>query len=241
MDFSVVIPARNESENIEPLAGEIRAALDGRYDYELIYVDDGSDDDTLARLQAIKRGGFERLRVLHYAPSCGQSTAIRTGVEAARAQWIVTLDADGQNDPADIPRLFETARAAGGDAPPPLVAGYRRRRRDSWLKRVSSRIANTVRGRLLGDQTPDTGCGLKCFSRAGFLALPYFDHMHRFLPALFRRAGAAVAIVEVNHRPRQAGKSNYGLHNRLWVGIVDLCGVLWLQRRNRLPKAVTEV
>ncbi|MBI2383801.1 MAG: glycosyltransferase family 2 protein [Gammaproteobacteria bacterium] len=241
MDFSIVIPAKNESGNVAPLVGEIRAALDGRYDYELIYVDDGSTDDTVARLQALKDAGFPRLRILRHQASCGQSTAVRTGVKAAQAPWIVTLDADGQNDPADIPALFECVRAPDRDPRLAVVAGWRRSRQDTWLKRVSSKVANAVRGRLLNDGTPDTGCGLKCFSRSGFLDLPYFDHMHRYLPALFRRAGGSVRIVEVNHRPRNAGKSNYGLHNRLWVGIVDLFGVMWLQRRAKRPQVLTEL
>jgi len=160
--------------------------------------------------------------------------AIRTGVKAARAPFIATLDADGQNDPADIPRLWEIARAAP-PLPPLLVAGYRRKRRDSWVKRMSSRIANGVRRRLLRDATPDTGCGLKLFRRDLFLDLPAFDHMHRFLPALVRRQGGSTVSVEVNHRPRERGRSNYGVFDRLWVGIVDLLGVMWLMRRAKNP------
>jgi len=233
MDLSLVVPVRNEAENIEPLVGEIREALDGVCDYEVIYVDDGSDDATPQRLDGLRRN-FTRLRVLHHQTSCGQSTAVLTGVRAARGAWIATLDGDGQNDPADIPKLLAARDAAGGD-PRVLFAGYRRKRRDTWLKRISSRIANGVRSRLLQDNTPDTGCGLKLFARDTFLALPHFDHMHRFLPALILRAGGRVLSVEVNHRPRERGKSKYGLHNRLWVGIVDLFGVMWLRRRQRLP------
>jgi dolichol-phosphate mannosyltransferase len=241
MDLSIVIPARNEAENVAPLIREIRATLDGIVEYELIVVDDGSTDGTAERLLEIKRAGYGALRILRHARACGQSTAIHTGVQAAWGRWIVTLDADGQNDPADIPKLIEAAHAIGSDRWLFLVAGYRRRRQDNWLKRVSSRIANAVRGRLLRDGAPDSGCGLKLFPRDGFLDLPYFDHMHRFLPALVRRHGGAVLQVEVNHRPRMRGRSKYGLHNRLWVGLVDLAGVMWLIRRTRLPDGVSEL
>ncbi len=248
MDLSVVVPVHNEAGNILPLIGEIRAALDGRLDYEILYVDDGSTDSTGEELLTAAQD-CPQLRILRHVRACGQSTAVVTGVRHARAPWIATLDGDGQNDPADIPSLYarrgeaEADKAAGGDqaqAPLLCVCGYRRKRRDTWFKRLSSRIANGVRSRLLGDDTPDTGCGLKLFSRDDFLRLPYFDHMHRFLPALFLRAGGRVVSVEVNHRPRQAGRSKYGLHNRLWVGIVDMFGVMWLQRRARVP-VITEV
>ena len=235
MQLSVVVPVRNEADNVAPLVEEIRDALEGRCDYEVVYVDDGSTDDTLERLIGLQRG-FARLRVLRHARCCGQSTAIRTGVRAARGRWIATLDGDGQNDPADIPRLLAERDARGGEEARLMVAGWRRRRHDGWLRRVSSRVANAVRARLLGDGTPDTGCGLKLFPRELFLELPYFDHMHRFLPALVRRAGGEVVSVEVNHRPRTRGRSKYGVHNRLWVGLVDLAGVLWLMRRSRLPE-----
>jgi glycosyltransferase involved in cell wall biosynthesis len=234
MDLSVVIPVKNEQDNILPLLGEIYAALEGRYDYEVIYVDDGSTDaspDVLAGA----RVSYPRLRVLRHATSCGQSTAVRTGVRAARADWIATLDGDGQNDPADIPGLMAVILAP--DCPPELrlVAGWRKTRRDTWLKRISSKVANAVRRAMLRDSTPDTGCGLKLFQRECFLELPYFDHMHRFLPALVLRAGGRLQSVEVHHRHRERGVSKYGLHNRLWVGIVDLFGVAWLQRRARQP------
>lgn len=238
MDLSLVIPVRNEADNIAPLIAEIRAALDGCCDYEVIYVDDGSSDATAQRLAAARRD-FARLRVLHHLTSCGQSTALLTGIRAARGVWIATLDGDGQNDPADIHTLLAARDAAGGDALL-LLAGQRRQRRDSVLKRLSSRVANGVRARLLRDNTPDTGCGLKLFARATFLALPHFDHMHRFLPALVLRAGGRVQSVPVAHRPRERGQSNYGLFDRLWVGIVDLCGVLWLRRRQRLPDVVED-
>lgn len=236
MDFSIVIPVKNEADNIAPLVGEIRAACDGRFDYELIYVDDGSDDDTTDALLALQTE-FSRLRVLRHARNCGQSTGLRSGVRAARADWVVTLDGDGQNDPADIPALMERLhRHPEGERPLQLIMGHRAKRQDSWLRKFSSRVANGIRAGLLHDDTPDSGCGLKLFSRRAFLELPYFDHMHRFLPALFQRNGGAVISVHVNHRPRTRGVSKYGLHNRLWVGITDLFGVIWLLRRAKLPE-----
>jgi dolichol-phosphate mannosyltransferase len=236
MDLSIVIPVRNEAENIAPLVVEIRAALagmtGGALDYEIVYVDDGSSDATAARVSALA-GGFAGLRLVRHDRSYGQSAAIRTGVKAARAPWIATLDGDGQNDPADIPRLWAMAQAASGA--PALITGQRTKRRDAWMKRTSSRIANRVRAALLGDGTPDTGCGLKLFRRDLFLDLPFFDHMHRFLPALVLREGGSVQSVPVNHRPRQRGQSNYGTLDRLFVGIVDLFGVMWLQHRAKMP------
>lgn len=226
----MVVPAHNEAENLEPLVREIGTALGTAAGYEIVLVDDGSTDATLARAAEIA-GANPRLRVVRHPTSRGQSFAIATGVREARGTWIATLDGDGQNDPADIPKLLARRSGAAGDAGPLLIAGYRRKRRDSWLKRVSSRVANAVRGRLLGDRTPDTGCGLKVFEREAFLALPHFDHMHRFLPALFLRAGGRIVSVEVGHRPRERGRSHYGMRNRLWVGIVDLVGVWWLIRR----------
>ena len=231
MQISVVVPVRNEQDNILPLLAEIHAALEGRADFEVIYVDDGSSDATPARLADAMRQ-HPRLRVLAHRESCGQSTALMTGFRAARGEWIATLDGDGQNDPADIPKLVAARDGAQG-ASLQLVAGYRRKRQDNWLKRISSRVANGVRSRLLGDATPDTGCGLKLIRRSVCLELPYFDHMHRFLPALVQRNGGATLSVEVNHRPRTRGTSNYGMFDRLWVGIVDLFGVMWLQRRLR--------
>ena len=234
MLLSIVVPVRNEQDNVLPLIEEIHAALQGGAEFEVVYVDDGSTDATPARLaEAMVR--YPRLRVLSHRDSCGQSTALLTGFRAARGEWIATLDGDGQNDPADIPKLIAT-RDAATSANLQLVAGYRRKRQDNWLKRVSSRIANGVRSRLLGDATPDTGCGLKLIRRSVCLELPYFDHMHRFLPALVQRNGGATISVEVNHRPRTRGVSNYGMFDRLWVGIVDLFGVMWLQRRARRPQ-----
>ncbi len=233
MELSIVIPVFNEAENIPILADEVRTALEGKYEYEVIFVDDCSSDtteDVLARL----RSEYPQFRHLRHERNSGQSTAVRNGVKAARSEWIATLDGDGQNDPADIPAMMDRLRANSVDGALQMVAGYRKRRQDSWLKKISSRIANGVRSRLLGDATPDTGCGLKLFSRAAFLELPYFDHMHRFLPALIQRNGGKTVSVEVNHRHRVAGVSKYGLHNRLWVGIVDIFGVRWLQRRARI-------
>ena len=232
----MVIPAHNEAENVGPLVREIGAALaGGGTQYEIVLVDDGSTDATPERAAELTRT-IPCLRVVRHPASRGQSFAIATGVRAAVGTWIATLDGDGQNDPADIPRLLAMRGGGKGGARedragPLLIAGYRRKRRDSWLKRASSRVANAVRGRLLGDRTPDTGCGLKVFERDAFLALPHFDHMHRFLPALFLRAGGRVVSVEVGHRPRERGRSHYGMLDRLWVGIVDMLGVWWLIRR----------
>ena len=238
MDLSVVIPVKNEAENIAPLAGEIRAALDGLVEYEILFVDDGSNDATGAEVSRLA-ARMPQVRLLHHARNCGQSAAIRTGVRAARAACIATLDGDGQNDPADIPALWRLARQAPAN-PPMMIAGYRERRQDSWSKRLASGVANAVRGRLLRDRTPDTGCGLKLFPRSLFLDLPYFDHMHRFLPALVLREGGVVRSVPVNHRPRRQGVSKYGVLDRLGVGIVDLFGVMWLQRRTTHTHPVDE-
>ena len=232
--LSVVIPVRNESPNVRPLFDEICAALNGVVDYEVLFVDDGSSDDTAHQLLELSKS-FPQLRVVRHARSCGQSTAVRSGVRAAKNPWIATLDGDGQNDPADIPKLLEVLRTRSTEAPQ-IVCGYRRKRRDTWLKRISSKVANGVRSRFLSDSTPDTGCGLKVFQRGMFLALPYFDHMHRFLPALVQREGGKVVSVEVNHRPRTRGTSNYGMFDRLWVGIVDMFGVMWLIRRSHRPQ-----
>ncbi len=230
--LSVVVPVRNEGANILPLVREIAQAL-AAIPHEIVYVDDGSTDDTPARLaEARQEAGVVTRR---HRASCGQSAAIVTGVRAARGEWVATLDGDGQNDPADIPALFTQALADAGPGPL-LVAGHRTRRQDSWVKRRSSRIANRFRAALLGDATPDTGCGLKLFRRAAFLEVPQFDHMHRFMPALFIRAGGHVVSVPVRHHPRAHGASHYGTWDRLKVGIVDLFGVAWLQRRWNRPQ-----
>ncbi len=233
--LSVVVPVKNEAQNVLPLVQEIHAALARLADFELIYVDDGSDDDTPQRL-AEAAAQFPRLRIVRHRRSCGQSAAVLSGVRAARFPWIATLDGDCQNDPADLPQML--AKLSPGQREPELnlVIGWRTSRQDSVVRKLSSRIANGVRGGLLGDRTPDTGCGLKVFSREVFLRLPFFDHMHRFLPALVLRDGGQVRSVPVNHRPRPAGVSKYGIGNRLWVGIVDICGVMWLNRRIKRPE-----
>ena len=236
-ELSVVIPVCNEEPNIEPLLREILAALAGRA-LEIIYVDDGSTDGSAALLRRL-RHEVPALRVLTHARRSGQSAGLCTGLRAARADWVATLDGDGQNDPADLPK-FLVARSDPANAGARLIMGNRVTRRDTWLRRLSSRIANGVRGGLLGDGTPDTGCGIKIFERDMFLSLPAFDHMHRFLPALFQRAGSRVVSIPVNHRPRTRGRSKYGVHNRLWVGIVDLFGVMWLKARYRAGLKVTE-
>ena len=235
--ISVVVPVHNESANVPPLLAEIEAALSGT-DYEAVFVDDRSSDDTLAVLREQARTR-PWLVVLSHRDNCGQSAALLTGVRAAAGPLVATLDGDGQNDPADIPALAARWQQLHDAAPmaPVLIAGWRNKRQDTTLRRWSSRVANGVRASLLGDATPDTGCGLKVFARDDFLALPWFDHMHRFLPALMRRAGGRVESVPVAHRHRTQGQSHYGVHNRLWVGLVDLLGVMWLQRRARVPVA----
>jgi len=228
--LSVVVPVFNERGNVVPLINEITAALRGRIDFEIVYVDDHSTDDTLAVLGAAKAANPE-LRVIHHVAQCGQSTAIRNGIKAARGHWIATLDGDGQNDPADIPKLL--AMRDESPAPIKLFAGWRVERKDSGSKRMASKWANAIRRRLLRDDTPDTGCGIKLFEREAFLDLPYFDHMHRYLPALMQRAGWQVRSVPVNHRARGTGVSKYNNLNRALVGIADLRGVGWLIRRSK--------
>jgi dolichol-phosphate mannosyltransferase len=228
--LSVVVPVHNERDSIVPLLDEIAAALRGRVDFESVYVDDASRDDSLAVLSAAK-ARFPELRVLRHLSQSGQSTALRTGIKAARGAWIATLDGDGQNDPADIPKLIQMRDAS--PAAIKLFAGWRVNRQDSGSKRWASKWANAIRSRLLRDATPDTGCGIKLFERDAFLDLPYFDHMHRYLPALFQRAGWQVRSVPVNHRARGAGVSKYNNLNRALVGIADLRGVAWLIKRSK--------
>jgi dolichol-phosphate mannosyltransferase len=234
---SVVVPVRNEADNVGPLTEEIAAALNGRWTFELVFVNDGSADGTQAALTALKA---ERpwLRQIKHEASCGQSAAVRSGVAAARAPVVATLDGDGQNDPSFIPALLAALEQGANIG---LVAGQRVGRRSGGFKKLQSRIANGVRAAILRDGTRDTGCGLKVFRRDAFLALPYFDGLHRFLPALFRRDGYAIAYVDVIDRPRRHGVSNYGMWDRLWVGILDLAGVRWLIRRRKNVPKVSEV
>ncbi len=236
-EISVVIPVRNEAENVGPLAQEIATALAGR-SFEILFVDDGSTDATAAAVLDA-RTRIPQVRLLRHSFRSGQSAAITTGVQHARAEWIGTLDGDGQNDPADLPklmaRLLDPANAGVA-----LIQGHRVTRKDTGFRRFQSRIANGVRSSMLGDGTPDTGCGIKVMSRAAYLDLPKFDHMHRFLPALFLRGGARVISVPVNHRPRARGTSKYGMLDRLWVGIVDIFGVMWLRRRYKPGLTVRE-
>lgn len=225
--LSVVIPAHNEAENLPTLIGEVHAAL-AALDYEVLVVDDHSSDATPAALARLAAEN-PRCRFVRHARQGGQSSGLVTGVRNARGEWVATLDGDGQNDPADVAKLWAELSAQG--FAPVLMAGWRNKRKDTVVKIISSRIANKVRSSLLGDATPDTGCGLKLFRREDFLRLPQFDHVHRFMPALFQRAGIRTVSVPVNHRPRTRGRSHYGIHNRLWVGLVDLIGVMWLKRR----------
>jgi dolichol-phosphate mannosyltransferase len=236
--ISVVVPVRNEAGNIAPLVAEIAAALQGALNgraFEIVYVNDGSSDGTERELRGLMA---ERpwLRQIRHQTSCGQSAAIRTGVAAARAPVVVTIDGDGQNDPAFIPALI-TALEAGAPRIG-LIAGQRTGRKATGFKKLQSRIANGVRKTVLKDGTRDTGCGLKAFRRDVFLALPYFDGLHRFLPALVRREGLTIGYVDVVDRPRRHGVSNYGFFDRLWIGILDLGGVWWLvRRRKRVPQS----
>lgn len=229
--LSVVVPVFNERDNIPPLLAEIATVLRGRIDFEIIYIDDDSHDDSLAVLTREKTR-YPELRVLHHQTRSGQSTAIWNGMRAAKSLWVATLDGDGQNDPADIPRLLDARDKA--DQSVRLVAGWRTTRHDSFNKRISSKVANAVRSRMLDDATPDTGCGLKLIERDTFLRLPYFDHMHRYLPALVKRAGFVSQSIPVGHRPRTRGSSKYGMFDRLWVGLADLRGMAWLMRRAKV-------
>jgi dolichol-phosphate mannosyltransferase len=228
--LSVVVPVFNERDNVTPLVNEIVAALRGLVAFEIVYVDDHSRDDTLAVLQNLK-ATVPELRVLHHVNQSGQSTAVRSGVKAARGEWIATLDGDGQNDPADIPKLLEKREASPAEVK--LFAGWRVNRQDTGSKRWASKVANAIRSRMLRDSTPDTGCGIKLFEREAFLDLPYFDHMHRYLPALMQRAGWKTISVPVNHRHRASGVSKYNNLNRALVGLRDLRGVAWLIVRSK--------
>ena len=232
-EISLVIPVYNEEENLPVLAGEIRAALEpAGLSYEVIYVDDGSTDSSPAVLERLARED-PRTRIVRQRRNSGQSAAFAAGFRHARAPVVVTLDADLQNDPADIPRLLE--RMDGFD----VVNGVRARRQDSWVRKISSKIANGVRNRVTHESVTDVGCTLRAV-RADFLRdLPLFNGMHRFLPTLLRMEGARVTEVPVNHRPRLHGQPKYGIHNRLWRGLVDLYGVRWLQAR-RIDRGLSE-
>ena len=235
---SIVVPVRNEAGNIAPLVGEIAKALAEQWRFEVVYVNDGSIDGTDAELKRLMTQ-HAWLRGIRHKQSCGQSAAVRTGVATARAPIVVTLDGDGQNDPAFIPALIRALEA--GRPRIGLIAGQRVGRKASGFKKLQSRIANAVRGAVLRDGTRDTGCGLKAFRRDVFLSLPYFDGLHRFLPALVRREGYDIGYVDVVDRPRTHGVSNYGMWDRLWIGILDLAGVWWLiRRKQRTPEIVEE-
>jgi len=228
---------RNEADNIAPLIAEITAALDGRWAYEIIYVNDGSTDATGERLAGLM-AQRDNLRQLRHAKSGGQSAAVRSGVRAARGTIVATLDGDGQNNPAFLPDLIAAVEKGANVG---LAAGQRVGRKDTGFKKFQSRVANKVRNAILQDGTRDTGCGLKAFRREVFLTMPYFDGLHRFLPALVRREGYDIAYVDVIDRPRHSGVSNYGFFDRLWIGIMDLAGVWWLIRRKKPTPDVTEV
>lgn len=231
-ELSIVIPVFNEEPNIRPLVEEIGQAMPAELDYEVVYVDDGSTDGTAQCVETLAGELDMDLRLVRHDQCRGQSAALVTGVKAARGAWIGTLDGDGQNVPADLPRLYAILRQAHEQDPAAVcIAGIRRRRQDSALKLFSSRVANAVRQSILNDGVTDTGCGLKVFERETFLSLPLFDHIHRFIPAMFKAKGKRILVEDVAHRPRQHGVSKYGMWNRLWIGIADLIGVRWLTRR----------
>lgn len=236
-DISVVVPVYDEEGAAPDLAREIAAAFAGR-NFEIVFVDDRSKDATRAALMALK-SEIPQLRVLAHKANSGQSRAIRSGVIAARGDIVVTLDGDGQNDPADGPKLVDALLA--GPPQLALVGGERVKRQDSEAKKWASKVGNGVRKQMLKDTANDTGCGLKAFRREAFLRLPYFDHIHRYIPALMLREGYQVDFRPVNHRHRQTGQSKYTNLGRLWASLSDLLGVMWLQSRSRLPGAVEEL
>lgn len=237
--ISVVVPVFNEAENVGKLAAEIAQAMAGTA-HEMIFVNDSSTDETLAALSALK-ADYPALRVLSHRANAGQSRSVRTGILAARAPVIGTLDGDGQNDPADLPAMLAQLTRKDAPANLQLVGGRRAKRIDSAAKKVGSKIGNGVRKRLLKDEADDTGCGIKVFGREAFLRLPYFDHIHRYIPALMLREGFAAEFMDVNHRSREFGVSKYTNFGRLIVSIADLRGVMWLNRRARNPSGWDEV
>ncbi|BFT29241.1 glycosyltransferase family 2 protein [Alteromonas sp. D210916BOD_24] len=231
LQVSIVLPAKNEAKNLPALLKEIAQAVSKEH-AEIIVVDDGSNDNTLTLLDTLTAELAIQLHVLTHSHSCGQSTSVYHGVLAARGKWIITLDADGQNDPADIPKLLLAANKT--QSPHFCVIGHRQKRKDTKWKKIQSKVANSVRQLILKDDTPDTGCGLKLLPRSTFMLLPYFDHMHRYIPALTKRLGGEIICVPVNHRARLEGQSNYTAWNRGWAGIIDMLGVRWLMYRNRI-------
>jgi dolichol-phosphate mannosyltransferase len=233
--FSVVIAVYNEAENVDAVAAEVLAKLRDARRFELIFVDDGSTDETAARLHALRLAHPE-IRLLRHERRSGKTAALVTGIGASRADWIVTMDGDGQNDPADLVPMIDLARSR--QEPSPLVAGIRARRHDSWARRVATRFANGLRQAILKDACPDTACGLKAFRRDVFLRLPVFEGMHRFLPALFQMYGHPLLCHPVAHRARLRGQSKYTNFGRAVVGISDMLGVVWLRRRTHLPTRV---
>ncbi|HKY95993.1 MAG TPA: glycosyltransferase family 2 protein [Kiloniellales bacterium] len=239
LELSVVVPALNERENLAPLVRQVVAALTGVARFEIIVVDDGSTDGSTQELLRLMQQEA-RLRALSHARRAGQSAAVVSGVRAARAPLVATLDGDLQNDPVDLVRLYAAWLADPRREAVGLVAGQRRQRRDRLSKRLSSRIANKVRRAMLQDETADSGCGLKLFPRELFLTWPVFAGLHRFLPALAKSSGKRVLLVPVGHRPRSAGTTKYGIWNRLWVGIGDLLALWWLLRRRRDPGTARE-
>lgn len=239
LEFSVVVPVHNETGNVEKLVGEIAAALDGRA-YEMVFVDDASTDDTRAKLAELKTR-YPALRVLGHRKNAGQSRAIRSGVLAARAPVIGTLDGDGQNDPADLPDLYRMLTRPDAPEKLKMVMGRRGKRKDSAWKKFGSRFANSVRRRMLRDDCDDSGCGIKVMEREAFISLPYFDHIHRYMPAMLRAEGYDIEFKDVNHREREQGKSKYTNFGRLWAALSDLRGVMWLIRRRRNPEAADEI
>lgn len=237
--ISVIVPVHNEQDNLAPLLKEIGAAALQVPISEIVYIDDASSDDTRERLKTL-RAEYPLLRVLRHENRSGQSAALWSGISRAKNEIIVTLDGDGQNNPADIAKLYKLFTGNGGPGAAVMVAGQREKRHDNLVRRVSSRLANKLRSFLLRDKTRDTGCSLKMYRRADYLALPYFNHMHRFLPALLMREGVEILHVDVSHRPREKGVSKYGTFDRLLVSVSDMIGVLWLMRRARTRGKIFE-